>query len=64
LLSGLPTTALRTGMTRDDAIDTLMVIMGPESYDLLVRQTGYSVDRFEQWTARTLVAALLEPDSG
>jgi len=51
-------------MTRDDAIDTLMVIMGPESYDLLVRQTGYSVDRFEQWIARTLVAALLKPDSG
>ena len=64
LLSGVPTTALRAGMTRDDAIDTLMVIMGPESYDLLVRQTGYSVDRFEQWIARTLVAALLEPDSG
>ena len=51
-------------MTRDDAIDTLMVIMGPESYDLLVRQTGYSMDRFEQWISRTLVAALLEPDSG
>ena len=64
MLSGLPTSALRTGMTRDDAIDTLMVIMGPESYHLLVRQAGYSVDRFERWIARTLVAALLKPDSG
>ena len=42
-------------MTRDDAIDTLMVIMGPESYDLLVRQTGYSVDRFR---------AVDRPDAG
>jgi len=38
-----------------------MVVMGPESYDLLVRQTGYSLDRFERWTADTLIAALLEP---
>jgi len=33
-------------------------------YGLLVQQTGYSLDRFEQWTARTLAAALLKPDSG
>jgi len=64
LLSGLPTGALRAGMTRDDAVDTLMVVMGPESYDLLVGQTGYSLDRFERWTADTLIAALLEPDQG
>jgi hypothetical protein len=39
----------------------VMVVMGPESYDLLVRQTGYSLDRFERWSADTLIAALLEP---
>jgi len=61
LLSGLPASALRTGLTRDDAIDTLMVIMGPESYDLLVGQSGYSLDRFEHWVADTSIAALLEP---
>jgi AcrR family transcriptional regulator len=61
VLSGLPDRAFRSGMTRDEAIDTLMVVMGPESYDLLVRQTGYSLDRYEQWTARTSIAALLEP---
>jgi AcrR family transcriptional regulator len=61
LLSGLPTSALRAGMTRDDAVDTVMVVMGPESYDLLVRQTGYSLDRFERCSADTLIAALLEP---
>lgn len=61
VLSGLPSSALRAGMTRDDAIDTFMVIAGPESYDLLVGQRGYDLDRFEQWTARTLIAALLGP---
>jgi hypothetical protein len=60
-LSDLPDEALRSGITRADAIDTAMVIMGPESYDLLVRQTGYSLDRFEEWVAVTLIAALLEP---
>lgn len=59
VLGGLPSEALRAGMTRDEAIDTFMVIAGPESYDLLVGQTGYDLDRFEQWIARTLIAALL-----
>lgn len=62
VLSGLPSKALRVGMTRDDAIDTAMVVMGPESYDLLVRQGGYSLDRFERWVADTLIASLLEPE--
>jgi hypothetical protein len=64
LLSGLPSGAPRAGMTRDDAIDTLMVIMGPESDHLLVRQSGYSLDQFEQWVTRTSIAALLEPAVG
>ena len=61
LFSVVSNSALRAGMTRDDAIDTFLVIMGPESYDLLVRQMGYSVDRFERWIAGTLIASLLEP---
>jgi AcrR family transcriptional regulator len=62
VLSALPDTALRPGMTQDTAIDTAMVVMGPESYDLLVRQLGYSLDRFEQWIADTLIACLLPPE--
>ena len=46
LLSGLPDRALRTGLSRDAAIDTLLVVMGPESYSLLVGQTGYSLQQF------------------
>ena len=63
LLSGLPDGALRDGLSRDDAIDTLLVIMGPESYVLLVGQAGYSLQRFEEWLAATLIASLLEPGS-
>lgn len=63
VLDGLSSHALRIGMSRDDAIDTVMVIAGPESYDLLVVQTGYDLDQFEVWIARTLIAALLEPDT-
>lgn len=62
LLSGLPDGAFRVGLSRDDAIDTLLVIMGPESYHLLVDQTGYSLERFEKWVADTLIASLLKPD--
>jgi hypothetical protein len=63
LLSGLPDGALRVGLSRDDAIDTLLVIMGPESYLLLVGQAGYSLQRFEEWLAATLIASLLKPGS-
>jgi len=62
LLSGLPDESFRVGLSRDDAIDTLLVVMGPESYALLVGQSGYSLDRFEEWVARTLIASLLDPD--
>ena len=61
LLSGLPDDAFRVGLSRDDAIDTLLVVMGPESYHLLVGQTGYSLQKFEDWVANTLIASLLEP---
>ena len=63
LLSGLPEDAFRVGLSRDDAIDTLMVIMGPESYVLLVGEAGYSLPKFEEWLAATLIASLLEPGS-
>ena len=64
LLSGLPDSAFRARLSRDDAIDTLLVIMGPESYHLLVDQSGYSLQRFEEWVADTLIACLLEPRLG
>ncbi|MEP6560305.1 MAG: TetR/AcrR family transcriptional regulator [Nakamurella sp.] len=55
--------SMRPTLDRDAALDTIMVVMGPESYDVLVRQAGYTLDRYEQWLGDTLIAALL-PDDG
>jgi AcrR family transcriptional regulator len=62
VMNRLPDSALRPGLSREDAIDTVMVVMGPESYHLLVEQFGYSLDRYERWVTQTLTAALLEPE--
>lgn len=40
-------------------MDTAWAIVSPDIYDLLVRRAGYSLDRFEEWIAATLRAALL-----
>ncbi len=64
ILAGLPPEALRDGLTLDDAIDTAWTIASPESYDLLTRRLGYTLDQFRAWTEHTLVAALLSPGPG
>lgn len=57
LVARIPGTALR--LARPDAVDTARAIASPDIYDLLVRRAGYSLDRFEEWIAATLRAALL-----
>ncbi len=59
LLHDLPDAELRTGLTRDDAVDTLWAIASPETYDLLVERAGYTMDRYQTWITNTLAAALL-----
>jgi AcrR family transcriptional regulator len=59
LLDEVPDDALRSGLTRGAAVDTLWVIASPETYDLLVDRLGYTVDRYEDWLTHTLTAALL-----
>ena len=61
LLAALPEQALRPGLTRQDAAQTAWVLASPETYDLLVRHGGQTLDRYEQWVGSTLIAALL-PD--
>ena len=61
LIARLPPKALRSGLTRAAAAETAWVIASAETYDLLVRTAGYTLDNYEKWVARTLVAALL-PD--
>ncbi|MEO6955556.1 MAG: helix-turn-helix domain-containing protein [Antricoccus sp.] len=54
---------MRPSLDRDTALDTIMVIVSPESYDVLVRGAEYTLDQYEQWIGDTLIAALL-PDDG
>ncbi len=53
---------LRPGLDPETALDTVMVILSPESYDTLVRTLGYTLDQYEQWAANTLTIALLPDD--
>ena len=60
-LAGMDDACLRPGLTRDAAVDTLLVLAGPASYESLVEGRGYSLDGFEAWLAGCLVALLLRP---
>jgi AcrR family transcriptional regulator len=59
LLEEIPDDALRPGLSRDVAVDTLWAIASPETYDLLVDRVGYTIDRYEDWLTNTLTSALL-----
>ena len=58
-LAGLDDGCLRSGLTRDRAVDTLLVLASPATYESLVGNRGYSMDEFEAWLADALVAVLL-----
>lgn len=58
LLDGIDESSLRPGLTLDGAIDTMLVITSPGTYEMLTA-IGYSMDDFERWVADTLTAALL-----
>lgn len=60
IIGMIPAEALRVGLSADSAADTAWVIASPESYDLLVRTAGYSLDEYTEWMASTLRAAILE----
>ena len=52
---------LRDGLTVDDAADILWALTSPELAIRLVHRRQWSLDKFEAWTAHTMVHALLEP---
>lgn len=51
---------LQPGLDRDDAVETLWVLIDPAVFDRLVRQRGWSLDRYQRWLAAA-VRALLVP---
>jgi AcrR family transcriptional regulator len=59
MITRVPATALRPGLTPAGAGDTAWVIASPDTHDQLVRQAGYSYDQLEAWVRGTLSAALL-----
>ncbi|AZG45073.1 TetR/AcrR family transcriptional regulator [Gordonia insulae] len=50
---------LRTGVSMEDARDTLWTLISPEIYELLVVQRGWSVDGYRDWITRAMIAELI-----
>lgn len=55
--------ASRTAVRLDpeQARDVVWSLLSPELYDLLVRRRGWSLDAYQDWLARSLFEALVEP---
>ncbi len=55
-------TALRPGLSEDEAGDVLAAMVSPEVYSMLTSDSGWSPERYEQWLADALPNLLLRPD--
>jgi AcrR family transcriptional regulator len=53
---------LRGDLDPDDAVDTLWILMDPAVFDRLVRQLGWSVERYQRWFARSARCLLIADD--
>jgi AcrR family transcriptional regulator len=61
LIDKLPPRSLRAGLTRAAAADTAWAIASPDTYDLLVRNRGYTLDQYQKWVTASLTTLLLRP---
>jgi AcrR family transcriptional regulator len=61
LINRLPARSLRAGLTRAAATDTAWAIASPDTYDLLVRIRGYTLDQYQKWVTTSLTTLLLRP---
>ena len=52
---------IRPDHTVDDVADVLWLAMDVRNYDWLVRQRGWSSERFQRWYVDTVAAAILAP---
>ena len=57
------TGALRTGLSRQDAADTVWAINSTEVYQLMTRTRGWSPQHYQQWLTSTLCTLLLADSS-
>ncbi|MGW5640691.1 TetR/AcrR family transcriptional regulator [Streptomyces sp. NPDC003832] len=51
--------SLRHGHDSESAADVALVVLGPESYNLLVTHRGWTPDRWQDWAADSLIRQLL-----
>jgi AcrR family transcriptional regulator len=63
LINHLPGRSLRPGLTRAAAADTAWTIASPDTYDMLVRIRGYTLDQYQEWVISSLTTLLLDPDA-
>jgi AcrR family transcriptional regulator len=63
LIQRLPPRSLRAGLTRAAAADTAWAVASPDTYDMLVRNRGYTLDQYQQWVTTSLIALLLDPEA-
>lgn len=54
---------IRTGLTVADVSDSLFALASPEMYGLLVLDTGWPPERYQDWLTRTLLQQLTTPAS-
>jgi AcrR family transcriptional regulator len=59
LINYLPARSLRPGLTRAAATDTAWTIASPDTYDMLVRARGYTLDQYQKWVTTSLTTLLL-----
>jgi AcrR family transcriptional regulator len=62
LINRLPARSLRPGLTRAAATDTAWAIASPDTYDMLVRTRGYTLDQYQKWITTSLTNLLLRAD--
>lgn len=60
LINKLPGRSFRAGLTRAAAADTAWTIASPDTYDMLVRIRGYTLDQYQEWVTSSLTALLLD----
>jgi hypothetical protein len=56
--------ALPAGLGRQDAIATVWILMDPALFDRLVRHRGWTVERYQDWFARSARRLLIHDTPG
>ena len=59
----LETDPLRPGLTHDQAIDLVYLLHSPEVFLVLVEESDWSLDAYEQWLANSFCEQLLGPQA-